>query len=77
MTDIATMTADLSDERLQEIAAESHSTRLPLPKLRELIALGRLANQVEAERGISYVDALHAAQEELGIRPVPPPAIHS
>lgn len=70
MTDINTVTADLSDGRILEMAdSAGMDTTTPVSSLRKMIALYRLSNQIASERGIKLLPALAEAEIELGCNP--------
>lgn len=72
MTDVHSLTTDLTSEGLRQLAIHSGNTHLPLDKLRQIIAHGRLTRQYAMERGLDVSDASLAAQDTLGIKPVKP-----
>ncbi|MCW2920007.1 MAG: hypothetical protein JWN52_8075 [Actinomycetia bacterium] len=70
MTDINTVTADLTDGRILEMAdAAGMTTTTPVSSLRKMIALYRLSNEIAAKRGIKPLQALAEAEIDLGCTP--------
>lgn len=70
MTDIDTVTADLTDARLVAMAdAAGINTSTPIPTLRKMIALHRLSHEIATQRGIKPLQALAEAEIELGCTP--------